>query len=88
MLKWFLNREPALNSLQRIVVLPLLGILLSLATTGFAVEVTSQASLHSPDGSVVVEVVAQPLSYSISYKGQPVIAASPLGLELKGQAAL
>lgn len=87
MLKRFLNREPALTFLQRILVLHLVGIVSSLASTGCAVEAAAQISVHSPDSNVVVDVDVRPLSYSVTYKGQQVIASSPLGLELKGQTA-
>ena len=44
-----------------------------------------QWSLKSPDGGVQVEVQRAPLSYSVTFNGQPVIQDSPLGLEFKDQ---
>src|SRR5579875_1803664 len=44
-----------------------------------------QWSIQSPDGTVQVEVQRSPLSYSVTYNGQPVIKDSPLGLEFKDQ---
>lgn len=44
-----------------------------------------QWSIQSPEGNVKVEVQRSPLSYSVTYDGQPVIKDSPLGLEFKDQ---
>lgn len=43
-------------------------------------------SLSSPDGHITIQVHNSPLSYSVAYAGQTVIADSPLGLDLKGHA--
>src|ERR1700678_960330 len=47
-----------------------------------------QWSIQSPDGNVRVEVQRSPLSYSVTYNGQPVIKDSPLGLVFKDQPPL
>jgi alpha-glucosidase len=44
-----------------------------------------QWSIESPGGKARVDVSRSPLSYSVTFNGQPVITDSQLGLELKGQ---
>ena len=44
--------------------------------------------LRSPDENVTIDVHLAPFSYSVAYKGQPIIADAPLGLDLKGQPSL
>ena len=41
--------------------------------------------LDSPDGQVHLELRLQPLSYSVSYHGRPVLTDSALNLDFKGQ---
>lgn len=42
-------------------------------------------SLQSPDGNIKIEVSGSPLTYSVTYNGQPVVTNSDLGLDLKDQ---
>lgn len=45
--------------------------------------------ISSPNGSIGLEVnCSNQLSYSIVYNGQPILAPSPLGFELKGERAM
>jgi alpha-glucosidase len=39
----------------------------------------------SPGGTVSVKIHRAPLTYSVSYRGQPVVADSPLGLDFRNQ---
>ncbi|MGI8771170.1 MAG: glycoside hydrolase family 97 N-terminal domain-containing protein [Acidobacteriaceae bacterium] len=41
--------------------------------------------VDSPDDQVHVEIQLQPLSYSVSYRHQPVLTSSALGLDFKNQ---
>src|ERR1700761_2724756 len=43
--------------------------------------------VSSPDNQIAVRVNASPLSYSVTFHGEPVIVDSPLGLDLKGAAS-
>ena len=43
-------------------------------------------SVVSPDKAIAVQVTVEPLAYSVTMRGTPVMAASTLGLQFKGQA--
>lgn len=45
-------------------------------------------TLNSPDKAVEVQVQLNPLTYSVSMQGHPVLLSSALGLELKGRPAM
>ena len=63
----------------------IITILLSISLCGFAQTFT----LKSPDGQITVEVnLSGKLSYSVTYKGNPVITPSPLGFEFQGEPAM
>lgn len=63
----------------------IITILLSLSLCGFAQSFT----LQSPDGQITIGInLSDKLSYSISYKGTPVITPSPLGFEFQGEPAM
>lgn len=63
----------------------IISILLSISLCGFAQNFT----LQSPDGQIKVDVnLSGKLSYSVTYKGNPVINPSPLGFEFQGEPAM
>lgn len=55
------------------------------AVSAGALRAETELKLVSPERSVEVHVTLNPLTYSVSRLGHPVLAASALGLELKGQ---
>ncbi len=59
--------------------------MLSLPMVSFA---QSMQEIGSPDRAIRVQVKLDPLTYSISMQGKPVLTDSVLGLELKGQAPM
>ena len=62
------------------------ALFLPLASTAHAEDSAQPWTVHSPDGNVVVTIQRTPLSYTVSYDGHPVLAPSPLGLDLKDHA--
>lgn len=63
----------------------IITILLSISLCCFAQTFT----LKSPDGQITVGVnLSGKLSYSVTYKGNPVITPSPLGFEFQGEPAM
>jgi alpha-glucosidase len=53
----------------------------AVATTAYLV---SLPDVSSPDNQIAIRVNASPLSYSVTFHGEPVVVDSPLGLDLKG----
>src|SRR5690349_11746537 len=49
---------------------------------------SADAIVTSPDGSVALRVAADGASFSVTRRGETVIATSPLGLDIDGAAAL
>ncbi|HEX8201407.1 MAG TPA: glycoside hydrolase family 97 N-terminal domain-containing protein, partial [Isosphaeraceae bacterium] len=60
-----------------------------LAWTATAWTQEEPVRVTSPDGQVEIQIAAAPaLTYRVSYRGQPVILDSALGLEFEGQPPL
>ena len=60
---------------------------LGLLSAASAMAQQSQ-TVSSPDSSVQVQIQLDPLTYSVSMRGKPVLASSALGLDLKDQPAM
>jgi alpha-glucosidase len=60
------------------------ALLATMAATSFAAA-TGIAPLRSPGEVIAVQISVNPLTYSVSMQGRPVMAASALGLQFKGQ---
>jgi alpha-glucosidase len=74
-----------LRASWHIIQVALTGTCLLLATTTVRAAEPEQ-KVTSPDRSVEVRITLNPLTYSVSRLGHPVLAPSALGLEFKGQA--
>ena len=53
-------------------------------TTAYLV---SLPDVSSPDNQIAIRVNVSPLSYSVTFRGEPVVVDSPLGLDLKNTAS-
>lgn len=59
-----------------------LALALAFVSLGLAAQAQS-ATVTSPDNQVTIQIHPTPLTYSVTWHGQPVLEDSPLGLDLK-----